>query len=66
MEAVAEADAGATEDTEVEDMVVAAVVEVVAEEEVVEGAMVITHMDLPAGAEHFWNKLVYTLQNNGD
>ena len=41
--------AGAVEDTEVEVIVLAMFMAVVAEEDVVEGATVITHMNLPAG-----------------
>ena len=56
----------AVEDTEVELMVVAVVMSVVAKEDVVEGAMVKTHINLPEGAEDSWKKLVYILQNNLD
>ena len=48
-----EVDAGAAEDTEVEDMAVSMVVSVEEYEDVVEGAMVITHMNSPSGMEHF-------------
>ena len=59
-------DAVASEDEEVEGMVVAIVMDAVAKEEVVEGAMVITHMNSPAGGENVWQKLVYTLHTNGN
>ena len=58
--------AGATEDTEVEVMVVSMVMDVVAEEDVVEGYTVKTHMNLPAGTENLHQKLVYNLKINGD
>ena len=45
---------GAAEYTEVEDMVVSVVMGVVTGEDVVEGAMVITHMNSSAGTEHLW------------
>ena len=57
MEALVEVEAGAAEDTEVED---------IAKEDKEEGAMVITHMNFPEGKEHLWQNLVYTLQTNGD
>ena len=44
----------------------AVVMAVVEEEDVVERAMVKTHMNFPAGTENSWQKLVYTLQTNGD
>ena len=46
---MAEVAAGAAENTEVEVMVTTAVVDVVDEEDVLEGAMVITHMNYPVG-----------------
>ena len=46
---MAEFDAGAEEDVEVEDMVGPMAVDVVAKEDVMEGAMVITHTNYPAG-----------------
>ena len=49
LEAVAEVDTGTEEDTEVEDMVLDVVVYMVDEKDVVEVAMVITHIHLPAG-----------------
>ena len=58
---VAEVDKSAAEYMEVEDVVMAVVIEVVANEDVVEGDMVITHMNLPAGMDNFWQKLVYNL-----
>ena len=45
-------------------MVIATVIVVVAEDDVVEGDMVKTHIHLPAGTEHLWQKLVYNLQTN--
>ena len=63
-EDVEELDAGVADEKEVEVMVVAVVMAVVAEEDVVEGAMVKTHMDFPAGAERSWQSLVYTLHTN--
>ena len=56
------------EDTEAEDMVVvvAVVVAVVAKEGLGEGAIIITHMNSPAGKEHSWQKTMYTIQTNGD
>ena len=47
-------------------MVVDMVVDVVAEDDMMEGAMVITHMNSPAGTEHSWQKLFYTLHTNRD
>ena len=47
-----EVPAGAEEDTEVEVMVMSVVMSVVAEEDLVEGAMVITHVNSPSGTEH--------------
>ena len=47
-------------------MVMAVVVDVVAEGGVVEGAMVITHMNFPAGTKYSWQKIMYTLHTNGD
>ena len=64
LESGAEVVADASEETEVEVMVVAVVMAVVAEEDVVEGAMVKTHMNFPAGAERSWQSLVYTLHTN--
>ena len=51
--------------TEVEDIFVAMVMDVVAKEEVGGGSMVITHINLPPGTEHLWQRPVYTLQTNG-
>ena len=45
-------DAGAAEDTEVDDMVVDTVVDVGSKEYVVEVAMFITHMNSPSGTEN--------------
>ena len=56
----------AADDTYVDKMVVPTVVYVVAKEDVVEGDMVITHKNSPAGTGHLWHKLMYTLQTNGD
>ena len=56
--------AGAAEYTEVDFMVVAVVMDVVAEEDVVEGAMVKTHINFPEVMKHFCKKLVYTLHTN--
>ena len=64
-EAVAESDAGATDDTEVEDMVLSVVVDVVGGEDVVEGDMVITHINFPAGTEHLCQNLLFILHING-
>ena len=58
-------DVGAAEDTEVEVMDVSVVVAVVDEDEVVEGAMFIIHMNFTAGADHLWQMPMYTLQTNG-
>ena len=60
-EVVEEVNAGAAEDTEVEVMVVTIVVGVVAYEDVVEVAMVITHMGSPEGTEHSCQRPRYTL-----
>ena len=46
-------------------MVVAVVVDVVAEKGAVEGYMVITHINSPSGTEHLWQRYVYTLHTNG-
>ena len=46
-------------------MFVVIVLDVVAEEDVVGGDMVITHMDSPSGTEHLWQRSVYNLHNNG-
>ena len=59
-------DAGVADEKEVEVMVVAVVMAVVAEEDVVEGDMVITHMNYPEGMDHLWQSPVYTLQTNVD
>ena len=64
-EAVAEVGLGAAEYMEAEDMVLVVSVEVVSEEDVLEGDIFITHMNLPAGTEHLWQNLVYTLHTNG-
>ena len=45
---------GAAEDTGVEVIFVFMVMCVVAYEDVVEGAMVITHLNFPAGTYHSW------------
>ena len=45
-------------------MFIAMVVAVVAEEDMVEGYMVKSHMNLPAGTKTLWQKLVYNLQTN--
>ena len=63
---MAEVDAGAAEDTEVEDMVVTVAIDMVAEDDMGEVFMVITHMNSPVGTEHLFQKLVYTLHTNGD
>ena len=47
-------DAGAAEDTEVDDMCLAVVVDVVTKEDAVEGAMVITRMNFPVCTKHAW------------
>ena len=57
---------GAEEETEVAVMVVAVVMAVVADEDVVEGAMGKTHMNFPSGTEHLRKNIVYTLYTNGD
>ena len=44
-----EVDEGAEEDMEINNMVAAVVMDVMAEEDVGEGDMVITHMDFPSG-----------------
>ena len=49
---MAEVGAGATEDTEVEVMVVVVVMDIVAKEDVVEVDMVKTHMNFPTVTEH--------------
>ena len=59
-------DEGAEEDMEINNMVAAVVMDVMAEEDVGEGDMVITHMDFPSGTENSWHRNVYTLQTNGD
>ena len=53
----------AEEDMEVDNMFASVVldVEVVAKDEDVEGDFFITHMKLPAGMEHLWQKPMYTL-----
>ena len=56
---------GVEEETEVDVMVVAVVMAIVAKEDVVEVAMVKIHMNFPAGMENSLQKLVYTLQTNG-
>ena len=57
---------GAAEDTDVEVMVVAVVMVVVmAEEDVLERAMVKIRMNSIAGTENSCQKLVYTMQTNG-
>ena len=56
---------GVVEDTEVEVMVVVVDMELVAKEDVMEGAMIITHTNLPAGMEHLRQRPIYTLQTNG-
>ena len=61
-----EVGAGAAEDTDVEDMVMDMVVDVVAKEDVEEGDMVINHMNLQADMEHSWPRPLYILQTNGD
>ena len=58
--------ADAAEDMEVEVMVVSVVMAVATKEDVVEGAMIKNRTNLPGGAEHSRQKLVYTLQTNGD
>ena len=63
-EAVSEVAEGAVDDTDIRVMGVSMVMDMVAEEDVVEVAMVKTHMNLPAGIENFQQKLVYTLQTN--
>ena len=60
-ESVAEVYSGATEDAEVEDTVLAMFIDVMVEEDVVEGDMVITHMNSPSGIEHPWKKHVCNL-----
>ena len=55
---------GAEEETEVEVVVLTVAMAMVADEGMVEGDTFKTHMNLPAGAEHFWQKIVYTLQTN--
>ena len=50
--AVVEVEADVAEDTEVEYMVVAMVLDILDEEGVMEGSMVITHMHYPEGMEH--------------
>ena len=47
-------------------MFVTVVMAVVAEEEMVEGSMVKTHINLPRGTENLWQNIVYTLRTNGD
>ena len=66
LETVSEVAMSAVEDSRVEVIVVAMVMAVVVKEDVVEGAMVKTHMNFPAGVENSLWKLVYTLQTNGD
>ena len=56
--------AGAVEDTEVEVIVLAMFMAVVAEEDVVEGPMFKTHMNLKAGMENLWQKILYSLKTN--
>ena len=65
-EAVSEVGAGAVEDKEVDDMVVDVVVGMVANDDLVEGDMVITHMNSPEGTENLGQKLRYNLHTNED
>ena len=60
-----EVDAGATEDIEVEVMFMAMSVALVDEEDMLEGSMVTTYMNLLTGMEHLWQRLVHTLHTNG-
>ena len=41
-------------------------VDVVANEDVGKGAMVIIYTNFPEGTEYLWQRPVYTLQTNGD
>ena len=54
-------DNGMEDYTEVEDMVMDVVMDVVAKEDVVRGSVGITHMNSPGDAEHLWWKLLYIL-----
>ena len=51
----------AEEDTEVKVMVVVMFMTVVAKEDLVEGSMVKTHINFPAGTENSRKKIVYNL-----
>ena len=55
----------AAEETWVNVMVVVVVMCVVDEEDMAELAMVKTHMYLPSGTEHLWQKLIYNLHTSG-
>ena len=44
---------------------VAVVVGMVDEDDIMEGAMFINHMNSPAGTEYLWQKFVHTLHTNG-
>ena len=55
---------GTEEDTEVDVMVIAVVMTVVDKEDLVEGGIVLTHMNSPAGTENLLQRPVYTLQSN--
>ena len=63
---MSEVDASAADDLEVEYIVVAVVLDMVANEDVVEGAMVITQTNSLSGTYHLYQKLVYNLLTNGD
>ena len=63
---MAEVVAGAAEGTGVEVVVVAVVMSVVVEKDVVEWAMVKIHMDFLASTEYLWQSTVYTLHSNED
>ena len=57
---------GTAEDTEVEVIVMAVVMAVVAEEDLMEGAMVKNLMNFPAGPGNLRQNLLYISQTNGD
>ena len=58
-------DNGMEDYTEVEDMVMDVVMDVVAKEDMVEGSMVLTHMSFLEGTKRLWHKLLYNLHING-
>ena len=55
---------GVVEYMELEVVFTAVVMDVVAKEDMLEGAMIINHMNLPAIRKHLWQRPLYTLKNN--